>query len=127
MKFFAGKVPILGVCLGHQVIGYAFGARIIGAKQIVHGKTDSIKLDGHGLFRSLSSPAIFTRYHSLVIEENSIPNQLEVTATSSDGEIMGIRHRELFIEGVQFHPESIASNLGMQLLSNFVTTPELPI
>lgn len=120
VKFFAGKIPILGVCLGHQVIGFAYGARIIAAKQIVHGKTDNIKLDGHGLFRNLLSPAKFTRYHSLVIDSNSIPQELEVTAISSDGEVMGIRHRELLIEGVQFHPESIASNLGMQLLSNFV-------
>lgn len=114
------STPILGVCLGHQAVGYAFGGSIVGAKRIVHGKVENITLDGRGLFRSIASPAPFTRYHSLVIEPSSVPGELEVTAWSSDGEVMGVRHRELAIEGVQFHPESIASESGKKLLANFL-------
>lgn len=120
IQFFAGRVPILGVCLGHQAIGYAFGGRIVGARRIVHGKVDRVELDGRGLFRSINSPAPFARYHSLAIEEATLPPELEVSARSPDGEIMGVRHREQVIEGVQFHPESIASEAGKRLLHNFL-------
>lgn len=120
IRHFAGKVPILGVCLGHQAIGYAFGARIVGARSIVHGKTNQIMHDGKGLFRNIPSPARFTRYHSLVIQNETLPEELEITATSDDGEIMGVRHREHSIEGIQFHPESIASEYGIKLLKNFI-------
>ncbi len=120
IRRFAGSVPILGVCLGHQAIGYAYGAEIVGAKEIVHGKTQKMDLDGRGLFRSIDTPALFTRYHSLVIDEGSLPEELEITARSPDGEIMGVRHREDLVEGVQFHPESIASETGKKLLRNFL-------
>ena len=120
IKALAETVPILGVCLGHQSIGAAFGAAIVSARRIVHGKTDTITLDGRGLFRGLPPQAEFTRYHSLVIDRDTLSPEFEVTATSSDGEVMGMRHRQLPIEGVQFHPESIASPHGMQLLANFL-------
>ncbi len=119
IRHFAGKIPILGVCLGHQAIGYTFGAKIIGARNIIHGKTDDITTDGKGLFRNIPSPARFTRYHSLVIDEDTIPEQFEITATSSDGEVMGIRHKNYILEGIQFHPESIASEFGKKILHNF--------
>ncbi len=120
IRTFAGSVPLLGICLGHQAIGYAFGASIIGAKEIVHGKTQPITVDGKGLFRSIPTPSVFTRYHSLVIDRQTLPEVLEVTATSPDGEIMGVRHKTFPIEGVQFHPESIASEHGKRLLKNFL-------
>ncbi len=120
IRHFAGKAPILGVCLGHQAIAEAFGGRIVSAKSIVHGKTDRIAVDGRGVFRSVNSPAEFARYHSLAVEEESLPDVFEVSARGQDGEIMGLRHREYAIEGVQFHPESIASDEGMKLLSNFL-------
>jgi anthranilate synthase/phosphoribosyltransferase len=120
IKRFAGKFPILGVCLGHQAIGYAFGAGIGRAKEIVHGKTQRIRLDGKGLFRNIPSPSRFMRYHSLVIHPSSLPDELEVTASSEDGEIMGVRHRRYPLEGVQFHPESIASEYGKKILKNFI-------
>ncbi|THB63909.1 MAG: bifunctional anthranilate synthase component II/anthranilate phosphoribosyltransferase [Spirochaetaceae bacterium] len=120
IRQWAGRVPILGVCLGHQAIGYAYGAEIVQARHIVHGKAEPIKLDGRGLFRSIGSPAVFTRYHSLAIRPDSLPDCLEVTAWSQDGEIMGVRHKELDVEGVQFHPESIASEHGKQLLRHFL-------
>ena len=116
----AGTVPILGVCLGHQAVAAAFGAEIVPARRIVHGKVEEMELDGRGLFRSVDSPSPFTRYHSLAVEEASLPGELEVTARSADGEIMGVRHRRYEVEGVQFHPESIASNLGKKLLRNFL-------
>jgi anthranilate synthase/phosphoribosyltransferase len=116
----AGTVPLLGVCLGHQAIGYAYGARIVQAQRIVHGKVDEIRLDGKGLFRGMPKTGRFTRYHSLAIEQGSIPAELEVTAVSADGEVMGVRHREHLVEGIQFHPESIASELGKRCLQNFV-------
>jgi anthranilate synthase/phosphoribosyltransferase len=116
----AGKVPILGVCLGHQAIGHAFGARIVQAKRIVHGKTEPMRLDGRGLFRGMPPSPRFTRYHSLAIERESLPAELEVTATSEDGEIMGVRHTEYVVEGIQFHPESIASEHGKLCLQNFL-------
>lgn len=120
LRYFAGKVPILGVCLGHQGIGYAFGGEIIGAKEIVHGKTNEVTHDGRGVFRGLPNPAVFTRYHSLVINPENLPECLEISARSPDGEIMAVRHKTLPIEGVQFHPESIASDHGKQLLKNFL-------
>jgi len=120
IRRFAGKIPLLGVCLGHQAIGHAFGARIVQARRIVHGKTEPMKLDGRGLFRGMPATAKFTRYHSLAIERESLPPELEVTATSEDGEIMGVRHTEYLVEGIQFHPESIASEHGKLCLQNFL-------
>ncbi|MFQ3547155.1 MAG: bifunctional anthranilate synthase component II/anthranilate phosphoribosyltransferase [Termitinemataceae bacterium] len=120
IKHFAGKIPILGVCLGHQAIGYAFGSRIVGAKRIRHGEAEEISLDGKGLFRTIGQKAIFTRYHSLVVAEEGLSTELEVTARSSDGDIMGLRHRSLPIEGVQFHPDSVASSEGEALIKAFL-------
>lgn len=117
----AETIPILGVCLGHQAIGEAFGGRTVSAARIVHGKTDRVSVDGRGLFRSINSPAEFVRYHSLAIEQETLPEVLEITARSEDGEIMGVRHRTLPVEGVQFHPESIGSEDGMKLLANFLS------
>ena len=117
---YAGVIPILGVCLGHQAIGEAFGGNIIRAQKVMHGKTDLINHTGVGVFKDLSNPLKVTRYHSLAIERSSLPTDLEITATSSDGEIMGVRHREFAIEGVQFHPESILSEQGHALLKNFL-------
>lgn len=127
IRYFAGKIPILGVCLGHQAIGYAFGARIVGAAEIVHGKTGEIEHDGRGLFRNIPPSSRFTRYHSLVIKKETIPPELEITATSKDGEVMGIRHKHFTIEGIQFHPESIASEFGKKLLSNFINYKREPL
>ena len=120
IKRYAGQMPILGVCLGHQAIGEAFGGKVIRAQKVMHGKTDSIHHSGVAVFKSLPDPFKVTRYHSLAIEKSSLPDVLEVTATSSDGEIMGVRHRELAVEGVQFHPESILSEHGHALLKNFL-------
>jgi anthranilate synthase component II len=117
---FAGKIPLLGVCLGHQAIGQAFGGRIIHAKTLMHGKTSQVTHTGQGVFAELPSPFRATRYHSLVIERESCPDCLEITAWTDDGEIMGVRHRSLPIEGVQFHPESIMTEHGHQLLRNFL-------
>ena len=119
---FAGIIPILGVCLGHQAIGEAFGGNIIRAQKVMHGKTDLIEHTGLGVFKGLSNPLKVTRYHSLAIEKSSLPAVLEITATSPDGEIMGVRHREFALEGVQFHPESILSEQGHALLKNFLQT-----
>ncbi|WP_308923751.1 aminodeoxychorismate/anthranilate synthase component II [Janthinobacterium sp. J1-1] len=120
LKHFAGKKPILGVCLGHQAIGEAFGGKVIRAKQVMHGKTSVIAHTGVGVFKDLPSPFTVIRYHSLAIERASLPSCLEVTAWTDDGEIMGVRHREFDIEGVQFHPESILSEHGHALLKNFL-------
>ena len=125
IREFAGKIPILGVCLGHQSIGEAFGGRIIRAKRVMHGKISAIHHRGEGVFRDLPSPFNATRYHSLVIEQDSLPDCLEITAwtENADGsieEIMGVRHRKLAVEGVQFHPESILSEHGHQMLKNFL-------
>jgi anthranilate synthase component 2 len=120
LKEFAGKKPILGVCLGHQAIGEAFGGRIIRAKQVMHGKTSKIAHTGEGVFKGLPSPFTVIRYHSLAIERASLPSCLEVTAWTDDGEIMGVRHKEFDIEGVQFHPESILSEHGHAMLQNFL-------
>jgi anthranilate synthase/phosphoribosyltransferase len=123
----AGTVPLLGVCLGHQAIGYAFGATIVQAKRIVHGKVEEMALDGRGIFRGLPARALFTRYHSLVIDESTLPAEMEVTARSPDGEVMGIRHKELLVEGIQFHPESIASEHGRKCLQNFIAYRREPL
>ncbi len=120
VRRFAGKIPLLGVCLGHQAIGQAFGGRIIRAQRVMHGKLSSIVHDGRGVFRGLPSPFTATRYHSLAIERSSLPPVLDVTATSEDGEIMGVRHREFAVEGVQFHPEAILTEHGKKLLANFL-------
>jgi anthranilate synthase component 2 len=120
LKEFAGKMPILGVCLGHQSIGAAFGGKVIRAKQVMHGKTSVITHTGVGVFKDLPSPYTVIRYHSLAIERESLPDCLEVTAWTDDGEIMGVRHKEFDIEGVQFHPESILSEHGHALLNNFL-------
>ncbi len=119
-SFAAAGTPVLGVCLGHQAIGVAFGGRIVRARSIMHGKTSEIEHTGVGVFAGLPQAFEATRYHSLVIEEESCPDVLEVTARTSDGEIMGVRHRELAVEGVQFHPESILTEVGKQLLGNFL-------
>jgi anthranilate synthase component 2 len=120
LKEFKGKLPILGVCLGHQAIGEAFGGQIIRAKQVMHGKTSKIAHTGEGVFKGLPSPFTVIRYHSLAIERASLPACLEVTAWTDDGEIMGVRHKEFDIEGVQFHPESILSEHGHAMLKNFL-------
>ena len=120
IRWAAGRIPVLGVCLGHQCIGAAWGARVERAPQVMHGKTSQIHHDGTGLFSGLSSPLAATRYHSLIVEESSLPDELEVVATSDDGLVMGLRHRDLEVEGVQFHPESILTEDGHGLLSNFL-------
>ncbi|SDY93380.1 anthranilate synthase, component II [Collimonas sp. OK242] len=120
LQQFAGKLPILGVCLGHQAVGEAFGGKVIRAQQVMHGKTSPISHTGVGVFKDLPNPFTVIRYHSLAIERSSIPACLEITAWTEDGEIMGVRHKEYDIEGVQFHPESILSEHGHALLRNFV-------
>jgi anthranilate synthase component 2 len=120
LERFAGQVPILGVCLGHQAIGHAFGGRVIRAKALKHGKTDPVTHTGAGVFAGLPTPFTAARYHSLAVERGSLPDCLEVTAWTDDGEIMGLRHRTLAVEGVQFHPESIATEHGHAMLENFL-------
>ena len=120
IRRFAGKIPLLGVCLGHQSIGQAFGGRIVHAKQLMHGKVSRINHQNTGVFRDLPNPLTATRYHSLVIERESLPDCLDVTAWTDDGEIMGVRHRQLAVEGVQFHPESFLTERGHDLLANFL-------
>lgn len=117
---FAETIPILGVCLGHQAIGQAFGGKVVRADRLMHGKTSPIEHDGKGVFRGLSNPFIATRYHSLLVERATLPSVLEVSAWTSEGEIMGLRHKTLPIEGVQFHPESILTEAGMSLLGNWL-------
>jgi anthranilate synthase component 2 len=116
----AGEIPLLGVCLGHQCIGQVFGGQVVLAPQLMHGKTSEIHHDGLGLFAGLPNPFVATRYHSLVVHPDSVPDELMVTATSTDGVIMGLRHRELALEGVQFHPESVLTVSGPALLANFL-------
>jgi para-aminobenzoate synthetase component 2 len=121
VKRFAGEIPILGVCLGHQAIGAAFGGKIVRAPKLFHGKTSEIQHDGKTIFRGLPRPFTATRYHSLIVERKSLPKELEISAETADGTIMGFRHKKLCVEGVQFHPESVLTSPGMQLLRNFLT------
>jgi len=116
----APKFPILGVCLGHQAIGAAFGGRIVRAPKLFHGKTSQIQHDGKTVFRKLPNPFTATRYHSLIVERKSLPRELEISAETKDGTIMGLRHRKYPVEGVQFHPESVLTDVGKQLLKNFL-------
>ncbi len=117
---FAGKMPLMGVCLGHQAIGQAFGGKVVHAQQIMHGKISSVSHNGKGVFSGIENPFTVTRYHSLVVERASLPDCLEVTAWTDDGEIMGLRHKTMVVEGVQFHPESILTEHGHALLNNFL-------
>lgn len=121
VEHFKGKKPILGICLGHQTIGHVFGGDIIKAQQPVHGKVYSINHTNKGVFRGLKNPLNVTRYHSLIIDSNTVPKELEITAITDKGEIMGIRHKKYLIEGVQFHPEAILSEYGHEMLENFIT------
>lgn len=122
IKHFAGKIPVLGVCLGHQSIGQAYGGKVVRAERLMHGKTSPILHDGKKLFAGLPSPFEATRYHSLLVEKESLPSMLEVTAWTAEGEIMGLRHKEIpALEGVQFHPESILTLEGKKVLANFLT------
>lgn len=120
VRTFSGRTPILGICLGHQAIAAAFGGRIVGAGQLMHGKTSSVTADGKGVYRGVKSPFKAMRYHSLVVDRGSLPACLTVTAEAEDGEIMGIRHRDHLTEGLQFHPESIMTTVGKRLLRNFL-------
>ncbi|WP_312925147.1 aminodeoxychorismate synthase component 2 [Atlantibacter hermannii] len=120
IRHYAGQLPILGVCLGHQAIGQAFGAHVVRARQVMHGKTSLIRHNGNGVFRGLTNLLTVTRYHSLLIDPSTLPDAFEITAWSAEQEIMGIRHREWDLEGVQFHPESILSEQGHALLANFL-------
>jgi len=121
VEHFAGKIPILGVCLGHQAIGAAFGGRVIRAPKLMHGKTSEIEHDGKTIFRGLPQNFTATRYHSLIVERKSLPRSLEISAETADGTIMGLRHRKLRVEGVQFHPESVLTDAGFKLLENFLS------
>jgi anthranilate synthase/aminodeoxychorismate synthase-like glutamine amidotransferase len=125
IRHFAGKVPLLGVCLGHQAIGAAFGGKIIRAPNLMHGKTSSVEHDGQTIFRDIPSPMTATRYHSLIVEEKSLPAELEISATCQDRDgtrvIMGLRHRKFAVEGVQFHPESVLTDQGKRIVRNFLT------
>ncbi len=123
IRSFAGVVPILGVCLGHQAIGEAFGGEVVRARQVVHGKASPIRHDGRGVFAGVAQNFAAARYHSLAVARASLPDCLEVSAQTEDGEIMGLRHRSLAVEGVQFHPESVLTEAGHQLLANFLATP----
>ncbi|HVB99585.1 MAG TPA: aminodeoxychorismate/anthranilate synthase component II [Candidatus Dormibacteraeota bacterium] len=121
IRQFSGRIPILGVCLGHQAIGEAFGGRVIRARELMHGKTSQIQHDGKTIFRDLPQGFTATRYHSLIVERQNLPKVLEISAETEDGTIMGLRHREMNVEGVQFHPESVLTEVGLQLLRNFLT------
>jgi anthranilate synthase/aminodeoxychorismate synthase-like glutamine amidotransferase len=120
IEAFAGRIPILGVCLGHQCIGEVYGGTVIGAPELMHGKTSEVEHTGVGVFSDLPTPVVATRYHSLIVSDADLPDSLEVTARSSDGIIMGMRHRQLDVEGVQFHPESVLTVGGPTMISNFV-------
>mgnify|MGYP001115904095 CR=1 FL=1 len=122
IRHFAGKIPILGVCLGHQSIGQVFGGKVVRAERLMHGKTSDVFHDGKTIFQGIPSPFQAARYHSLLVEADSLPDELEVTARTAEGEIMAIRHRRFAVEGVQFHPESIITQYGKQLLKNFLVT-----
>ncbi len=128
IEHMAGKVPVLGVCLGHQSIGDAFGGDVIAAPQLMHGKTSMIHHEGKGIFEGLPDPFVATRYHSLIVDRATLPDELEITAETEDGIIMGLQHRDYPVYGVQFHPESILTPVGKQLLGNFLaTTGKTPI
>lgn len=120
IRHMAGKVPILGVCLGHQAIGAAFGGNVVRAPKLMHGKTSQVEHDGRTIFAGISTPMTCTRYHSLIVEEKGLPKDLEVSARTADGTIMGLRHRSLPVEGVQFHPESVLTSDGKRLIENFL-------
>ena len=120
IRALSGRIPILGVCLGHQAIGQAFGGQVIRAPQLMHGKTSEIEHDGRTIFKGLPNPFPATRYHSLIVERETLPDCFEISACSSDGLIMGLRHKEMKVEGVQFHPESVLTDAGKQLLANFL-------
>lgn len=120
MQFFAGKIPILGICLGHQAIGEAFGGKVVRAKTLMHGKTSPVFHHNEGVFKNLPNPVICTRYHSLVVECDSLPDHLHITAWTEDNEIMGLRHKQFAIEGVQFHPEGLLTEHGHDMLKNFL-------
>ena len=120
IRWAAGRVPVLGVCLGHQAIGAAWGGKVVRAPEVMHGKTSRIHHEGTGVFAGLPNPLEATRYHSLIVDRESVPDELEITATSEDGLVMGLRHRNLDVEGVQFHPESILTASGHDLLANFL-------
>ncbi len=120
IKQYSGKVPILGVCLGHQAIGYAFGGKVVSAKHLMHGKTSTVTADGKSIFEGINKPFQAMRYHSLAVSREGFPDCLEITAESEDGEIMGLRHRSHPTEGIQFHPESIMTPVGKRLLRNFI-------
>jgi len=124
IAYFAGKVPILGVCLGHQAIAQVYGGKVVKAEKMMHGKTSKIKHNGEGIFATVPNPFTATRYHSLIVERQSFPACLEITAESQDGEIMALRHREYEISGVQFHPESILTEGGMKMVYNFITSAD---
>ncbi|MES5261288.1 aminodeoxychorismate/anthranilate synthase component II [Priestia megaterium] len=124
IEYFAGKIPIFGVCLGHQSIGQAFGGNVIRADKLMHGKTSEMHHDGRTIFKGLDNPFTATRYHSLIVEKSSLPNCFEISAWTAEDEIMAIRHKSLPIEGVQFHPESIMTSYGKEMLKNFIETYE---
>jgi anthranilate synthase/aminodeoxychorismate synthase-like glutamine amidotransferase len=126
IRIFAGRRPVLGVCLGHQCIGQVFGGRVVRAPQVMHGKTSLICHNGEGVFARLPNPFEATRYHSLIVERDSIPDVLEITAETNDGIVMGLRHREHAVEGVQFHPESVLTAVGHDLLRNFLAQAGVP-
>lgn len=120
IEHFAGKVPILGVCLGHQAIGAVFGGKVVRAPELMHGKTSPVEHDGKTIYRGIPSPMVCTRYHSLIVSDENLPSVLEVSARTADGTIMGLRHRKFAVEGVQFHPESVLTEHGKQLIQNFL-------
>jgi anthranilate synthase/aminodeoxychorismate synthase-like glutamine amidotransferase len=127
IRHFSGRIPILGVCLGHQAIALAFGAKVVAARRLMHGKTSAVTADGRSLFQGIQSPFQAMRYHSLAVNREGLPDSLEVSAESEDGEIMGLRHRSHPTEGLQFHPESIMTTVGKRLLRNFLKITHQPI